>query len=140
MDEMPPLMIPEGAQVRAFIGDDLQGVKNLEVRLVNAKLTGLVTSAEAAYRDGLTEITVDNWQEIGNITATAAQAINNGTILFIDKNSVWTVTGTSYLTALEIEEGARILTPSGEKASITVDGNAVECTGRLEGGIVVSVG
>ncbi|MGI5970571.1 MAG: hypothetical protein ACOX7P_02470 [Oscillospiraceae bacterium] len=138
-DAPPPIMIPSDTQVRGFLGDDLQGVKNLEIKLVNAKVTGVISSAAAKYRDGLEIITEENWQEIGNITETPAPAINNGTILSLDKDSVWIVTGTSYLTSLTIEDGAQILGAEGKAASITADGKPVAGPGRYDGKIVVSV-
>ena len=116
----PPM--PHGDfTLRGFMGDDLMGAKNLDMKLVNAKVTGIISSADFAYKEGLTQITPENREELSNITQTAAKPINNGVILSVDGTSTWVVTGTSFLTKLVIEEGAVITGASGA-VRMTVDG------------------
>ena len=117
----PPMMFP----LRGFLGDDLMGAKNLDVKIVNAKVTGVISSASFAYKDGLTRITPENRDELSNITQTAAKPINNGVILSVDSNSTWVVTGISYLTKLTVEEGASVTGVSGS-VRMTVDGVETE--------------
>ena len=117
----PPM--PEGAfTLRGFMGDDLMGAKNLDMKLINARVTGIISAATASYKEGLTRITKENCEELSNITQTAARPINNGVILFIDGASVWTVTGTSYLTKLELAEGGTIRGADGKAVTLFVDG------------------
>jgi hypothetical protein len=89
-------------------GKDQRGPKNLAVNAVNTHITGVISSAVQAYPDGVTELTVDNCLDVSNITQRAAKPVNNGVILHLDKNSIWTVTGESWLTKLVIEEGATV--------------------------------
>ena len=119
MEAPPP---PPGAfPLRGFLGDELMGAKNLDMKLVNAKVTGVISAANAAYKEGLTRITPENREELSNITQTAAKPVNNGVILSLDGKSVWSVTGSSYLTKLVIEDGAVITGVSGP-VRMTVEG------------------
>jgi len=118
-------------------GDDLRGPKNLDLNLNNTKIEGLISSAVQSYREGLTVILEDNRHELSNITQTPAEAINNGVIVSLDKNSVWTVTGNSYITALIIADGARVKAPVGKRLTMFVDGRETEIrpgkyTGKIE--------
>lgn len=132
---MAPPPPPGSFPLRGFMGDDLMGAKNLDVKLVNAKVTGVISAATAAYKDGLTRISKENCEELSNITQTAAKPINNGVILSIDGKSAWIVTGTSYLTKLVIEDGAII---AGENGSVrmTVDGIETEPKPGVYTGII----
>ena len=107
------------------LGEDLQGAKNLNLRFENARVTGLVTCATAAYREGVTIITQENCEELGEITCTPAAAVNNGVILTLDGRTVWTVTGTCFLTALTVAEGAVIQGLDGQLPHMSVNGVAV---------------
>ncbi len=100
----------------------LKGPKNVAVSLKNVTLRGAVSSAVQRYREGVTEITPENWHELTNITQIPAEPVNNGVILSLDKDSVWEVTGKSYLTSLTIEPGAKITGAEGAGVSMTVNG------------------
>ena len=135
-EDAPPPMGPAARHD----GDDLRGPKNLGLNLKNTKIEGIISSADQKYRDGLTVIREDERMELGNITQTAAPTINNGVCIDLDKDSVWTVTGTSYVTALTLAEGAKVAAPEGKKLSVTVDGAAVELkAGAYTGKIVLTV-
>ena len=121
----PPL--PHGDfTLRGFMGDDLMGAKNLDVKLVNAKVTGVISAANYAYKEGVTRITAENREELSNITQTAAKPVNNGVILSVDSKSTWVVTGNSFLTKLVVEDGAVITGPNGGTVRMTVDGVEAE--------------
>ena len=78
--------------------------------------------------------------ELGNINQSAAPTINNGVCISLDKDSAWTVTGKSYITALTLAEGAVVAAPAGKKLSVTVDGAPVELkAGRYTGKIELTV-
>jgi hypothetical protein len=117
--DAPP---PDFGALRGFVGDDLQGAKNLDVKLVNAKVRGVVSAAVTAYRQGLTEIGPDIREELGEVTQTPAPPVNNGVILSLDARSAWTVAGDSYLTKLVVEEGAMVTGADGGRPHMTVDG------------------
>jgi hypothetical protein len=131
---------PDFGDLRGLVGEDLQGVKNLDVKLRSAKLSGVVSAATVAYRDGLTEIGEDEWDEIGMVTHTTSPVINNGVILDLDADSAWAVTGTSYLTSLTFAKGARITAPKGKSLTMTVDGVEAEIVpGIYKGAITLEV-
>ncbi|MCD8143782.1 MAG: hypothetical protein LUD79_00325 [Oscillospiraceae bacterium] len=98
------------------------GAKNMDVQLINAKLTGMISAATAAYKEGLTQIRQSNCEELSNITQTPAAPINNGVIVSVDAQSVWTVTGPCYLTKLTLENGGTICAADGKTLKMTVDG------------------
>lgn len=121
------------------LGEDLQGAKNLDLRFENARVTGLVTCATAAYRKGVTIITQENCEELGEITCTPAAAVNNGVILTLDSRTVWTVTGTCFLTALTVAEGAVIQGLDGCLPNMTVNGVSVPLvSGQYAGDIRIT--
>ena len=97
------------------------GAKNMEVTVENATVNGIISSADYAYREGVTQITRENCEELSNITQTPAPAINNGTIVHLGDKAVWNVTGTSYLTRLDIAPGAALKASSGA-LRLTVNG------------------
>ncbi len=120
--------------------DDLRGPKNLLVSLSAAKVTGRISSATQAYREGLTVIDSSLREELGNVTQTPAPAVNNGVIVTLDDASEWIVTGTSYLTKLELAEGAFIGAPEGHELIMSVDGvPAAPAAGSYAGKIVLEV-
>jgi hypothetical protein len=131
--DAPP---PDFGDLRGFVGDDLQGAKNLDVKLVNAAIRGVISSASAAYRDGLTEITHENREELGAVTQTPAEPVNNGVILSVDARSAWEVTGDSYLTKLVLEDGAVIAGADGGIPLMTVDGAETELVPGAYAGII----
>ena len=130
----PPPPLPPGAdKLRGFLGDVLMGAKNMEITVENATVNGVMSSANYAYREGLTEINHDNCEELSNITQTPAPAINNGTIVHLGDKAVWNVTATSYLTKLDIAAGAAL-----NAARLTVDGKEMPIhPGTYVGQIVV---
>lgn len=122
-DAPPP---PDVGQIRGFLGDELQGAKNLDVRLKNVRLTGVVSCAKAAYEAGLETITKENCEQLGEITETPAAPVNNGLILTLCDNSVWTLPSSCWLTALHWEAGCEIRAENGRGLYMTVDGRRME--------------
>ncbi len=101
---------------------DHRGPKNLGLTLQNARVTGVISAAGQAYRDGLTRITEENRLEISNVRQWAQPPVNNGVCLTLGRDSAWTVTGDSYITALTLDESAVIAAPEGKTAVMTVNG------------------
>ena len=119
---------------------DLECPKNMGVTLVNSKVIGVISSALQCYREGLTEITEANRLELSNITQTPAPTVNNGVVVSLDEKSLWTVTGTSYLTSLTIARGAAVAAPHGKALTMTVDGKeTAPAPGTYIGEIVLTV-
>lgn len=119
---------------------DLDTPKNLGLTLKDTTITGIISSATQKYRDGLTLIDESNRREMSNITQAAAPTVNNGVIVSLDRTSRWTVTGTSYITALELAPGAVIEAAAGKALTATLDGKEIELApGRYAGKIVLTV-
>lgn len=114
-----PADLPEGFERNP---EARQGVKNLDLKFVNAKINGVISSAIAAYKEGVLVIDASNCKESSAVTQTAYEPINNGVIVSLDKDSVWTVAGTSYLTSLKINQGATVKAPKGKTLTMTVNG------------------
>ena len=117
-------------------GDDLRGPKNLGLNFSGTKVTGIISSATQAYREGLKVITEDIRMEMSNVTQSAAPTVNNGVAVSLTDGSVWTVTGTGYITSLTIDESSTVTGADGKKVIMTVDGvptqiEAGNYTGRI---------
>lgn len=118
---------------------DLDTPKNLGLTLVDTTITGIISSATQHYREGLTLIDESNRREMSNITQKAAPTVNNGVIVSLDHTSRWTVTGTSYITALELAPGAVVDAPEGKTLRVTLDGKAIDLApGRFAGKLVLT--
>lgn len=120
--------------------EELRGPKNLGVNLTAASVEGVISAATQCYREGVTEITPDNWFDQTDIRQTPAPAVNNGVVVSLDGESVWTVTGTSYLTRLTLAEGAVVRGADGKAVTLTVDGKKTELKpGEYAGALVLSL-
>lgn len=118
---------------------DLDTPKNLGLTLVDTTITGVISSATQHYREGLTLIDESNRREMSNITQKAAPTVNNGVIVSLDRTSRWIVTGTSYITALELAPGAVVDAPEGKTLKVTLDGKAIDLApGRFSGKLVLT--
>lgn len=119
---------------------DLECPKNMGIAMHNTTVTGVISSATQKYRDGLTLIDESNRLEMANITQTPAPTVNNGVVVTLDETSAWIVTGTSYITALTLEKGAKIAAEAGKTLNMLVDGVATEIApGTYQGTIVLEV-
>jgi hypothetical protein len=130
----------EGLSAASTDTSDQQGVKNLDLKFANAKVNGVISAARAAYKEGVVVIDAGNNKELSSVTQTAREPVNNGVIVSFDKDSVWTVAGTSYLTSLTIAKGASIAAPKGYSVTMTVDGvkTAIK-EGKYSGKIALTV-
>ena len=119
---------------------ELRGPKNMLIEMKHARVEGVISAATAAYREGVTVINQFNRCEINHITQTPAPVVNNGVIVRMDKDSDWYVTGTCYLTSLEIAPYARLLGVSSKTLVMTVDGVETEIApGAYTGNIILSL-
>ena len=119
---------------------DHRGPKNLGVTLANASVTGIISAAGQAYKDGLTRITEENRLEMSNVRQWAQPPVNNGVCVSLDEKSLWCVTGECWLTALDLAVGARLEAPAGKTLTMHVDGAETPvASGRYTGVIHLSV-
>jgi hypothetical protein len=86
---------------------------------------GVITSRDALY--------------LGDLVNHPAAAVNNGVLVALKNGTVWTVTGTSYLTGLTIA-GGTITAPDGQTVELTVNGAKMPIeNGSYTGNIVLSL-
>jgi len=110
---------------------------NMVLNLSNSNITGMITSSRA--RHAKDTITSEEYLMLGEVTNTPGPAVNNGVIVSLI-DSKWTVTGTSYLTSLTINNGSKITALNGHKVTMTVDGAKKSIkAGAYKGNIVLTV-
>jgi hypothetical protein len=112
---------------------------NLALTFDGGDITGVITASAAKHN--ISTITPADYRELGEVTNTAQAVVNNGVIVSLANGAVWTVTGTSYLSALDIAAAASVTAPSGKTVSMTVDGTAtaVKAGGSYSGAITLTV-
>ncbi|MFF5184528.1 hypothetical protein ACFY30_12175 [Streptomyces sp. NPDC000345] len=94
-------------------------------------------SLGTAAKHRVPSIDASTFHELGIVTNTAQPAVNNGVVVTLDSGSIWTVTGTSYLTSLTLADDAAVKAPRGGTVTLTVDGTVTAltpgstCTGAL---------
>ena len=109
--------------------------KNLGLTFDAAKITGIITASTAVHSQAA--IGSEDYKLLGEVTNTPNAAVNNGVVVVLANGSVWTVTGTSYITSLTIGEGCSVVAPEGKKLTLKVDGKkkkieAGTYTGQIE--------
>ena len=112
---------------------------NLVLNFASSQVTGVVTATLAEhYAD---TIDSSNWWELGHVSNTAQVVINNGVIVALTDGSTWSVTGTSYLSALSLDATSRVTGPHGRRVAMTVDGTptAITAGASYTGAIVLTV-
>jgi len=110
---------------------------NMVLNFENSVITGVITASRARHAKPV--ITPEDYLLLGEVTNTPSPAVNNGVIVNL-AGSTWTVTGTSYLTAMTMVDGAAVTAPKGYKVTMTVDGSekAIDA-GSYRGHIVLTV-
>lgn len=83
-----PWQPPEGPKHHGF-GADLQGAKNLDVKLSNVVCNGLISASIAHHESPL--LTCANYYEIGVVKNKVKEPVNNGVIVHMDAKTTWTV-------------------------------------------------
>ncbi|WP_405770669.1 hypothetical protein OHU34_37930 [Streptomyces sp. NBC_00080] len=110
-------------------GDFYNGMrsgKNMVLAFEGATLKGVISAAKAEHR--VPSIDASTFYELGIVTNTARPAVNNGAIVRLGSGSVWTVTGTSYLTSLTLAADAAVKAPRGRRVTLAVDGTPTALT------------
>ncbi len=116
--------------------------QNLSVSFENASIEGVISSATQSHKNVKPGelITPDTREELGEVDAVASPTVSNGMLVALDKDSKWTVTGTSYLSLLSIQNGAEITAPIGYEVVMTVDGVVTEVEkGTYVGDVVLTL-
>jgi hypothetical protein len=99
-----------------------------------------VTASTTKHR--IDTITSAEYRELGVVTNTASDVVNNGVIVSLTGDSTWTVTGTSYLSSLTVEAGSTLAGSNGETPTVTVDGVVTPLVAgtTYTGNVVVTLG
>ncbi|MEV6344231.1 hypothetical protein [Actinoplanes sp. NPDC051851] len=98
---------------------NLQG-QNLVLTFTDARVTGTISASRAVHPES--PINFDNYDQLGVVTNTPTAVVNNGVIVTLSSGSVWSVSRTSYLSALTLSADSSIVTASGSAPVLTVDG------------------
>jgi len=111
---------------------------NMAINFNKSIITGVISASESHH--SVPKITKDNHTEFHSITDTPCPAVNNGVIVNLTNGSTWTVTGTSYITGLSIEDGSAVTAPEGSIVTMTVNGAKKEIkAGKYSGKITITV-
>jgi hypothetical protein len=93
--------------------------KNLNLSFESAVITGVISASSAKHTKDT--ITGADYALLGEVANTPSEAVNNGMIVSMI-NSTWTVTGTSYLTNLTLDNSSAIKAKEGYIVTLTVNG------------------
>lgn len=118
----------------------MTAVGNMKVNLQHATLNGAMTTAESYPASGQ-EPTRETFRTVGEVVNTYGTSVNLGKLkVFLDWDSSWMVSKTSYLNALVIAQGATVEAVKGASLSMTVNGvlTPIEA-GSYSGSIVIRV-
>ncbi len=103
----------------------LQG-QNLTLSFTRTTVEGVISASTAKH--SVSTITRTEYREISEVTNTPSAVVNNGVLVALGESSTWTVTGTSYLSALTLASTASITAPTDRTVTLTVDGTAATIT------------
>lgn len=127
-------------------GGDSGSTLNMGLSFENVELTGVISSTYVNHLDPDTgELTdripaMTGYRGIAKIMNTPKPAKNNGVVVDIKNGSVWTVTGTSYLNRLTLDETSKIKAPADKTLAMTVNGSETPiAAGDYTGAIVLTV-
>ncbi|MBZ5738855.1 hypothetical protein [Nocardioides mangrovi] len=120
-------------------GDFYNGMrngKNMVLTFDGSDVDGVISASTTQHAQDT--ITAADYQQLGVVSNTVGNVVNNGVIVSLTGDSTWTVAGTSYLSSLTVGDDASVVAPSGKTVTLTVDGveTAIEpgqtYTGDLE--------
>ena len=120
---------------------------NVNVTFENATITGAITTAIVKHALGPNgeELTMQHrelYKLVGEVTNTYCAIPENpyGVTVSLNEDSKWVVDKTSFLTGLNIADGAIITAPKGYSINMTVDGVKKPLgSGKYKGQIVIAV-
>ncbi|MET7848556.1 hypothetical protein ABZT48_10025 [Streptomyces avermitilis] len=117
---------------------NLQG-QNLVLTFDHSTVEGVISATTVKHR--VSTITSAEYRQISEVTNTPGAVVNNGVIVTLGSGSTWTVTGTSYLSALTLASDATVQAPSGKTVTLVVDGTetAIEAGSSYTGALTLTV-
>ena len=127
-----------------FMIDTSASMSKKEITQAYSEITGAISLGQDTWEVTTFASGANDSQPIGYAASTELGMFREddfGLSLSLDAGSVWNVTRDSYLTSLEIEEGAQILGADGAEVTMTVDGEETPIeAGTYAGEIVISIG
>ncbi|MGW2047116.1 hypothetical protein ACWCPF_18340 [Streptomyces sp. NPDC001858] len=116
----------------------LQG-QNLNLTFTRSTVEGVISASTA--RHSVSTITSAQYREISEVTNTPSAVVNNGVLVTLGAGSTWTVTATSYLSALTLASTAAVTAPSGKTVTLTVNGTttAIQAGTTYTGALTLTV-
>ena len=96
------------------------GGLNMVLSSTRCRVTGVISATRAHH--AVSTITSADWQQLGEVTNEVQPIINNGVIVTVGSGSVWSVTGPSYLSKLDIAADAAVTGAGRGGVRMTVDG------------------
>jgi hypothetical protein len=127
-----------GGIVQGPFGPPSSASKNMGLTFDDSRVRGVLTSSTAVHE--ISTITAADYKYLGEVTNTPAAPVNNGVIVTLKNGSCWTVTGTSYLTGLSLDEDSALVAPAGHTVSMTVGGVDTSIVpGTYSGAIVLTI-
>jgi len=132
--------------VRGDFNNSIRGGKaslagmNLVLTFTDSRVEGVISATKARHRVGT--ITSAEYHELGTVTNTVQEVVNNGVIVDLAGRSTWTVAGTSSLSKLVVGSDPTITAAAGKTVAMTVDGTPTTITpgASYTGSILLSVG
>uniref|UniRef100_A0AAU2A2Q3 Uncharacterized protein n=1 Tax=Streptomyces sp. NBC_00093 TaxID=2975649 RepID=A0AAU2A2Q3_9ACTN len=103
----------------------IQG-QNLTLSFTRSTVEGVISASTAKH--AVSTITSAEYRQISEVTNTPSAVVNNGVLVTLGVGSTWTVTATSYLSALTLASTAAIEAPTGKSVTLTVNGTATAIT------------
>lgn len=99
--------------------------RNLVLTLDDASLAGVISATQAHHEYMGVQypfIDIDTYYALGHLVNTPHPVVNSGVIVFLKNGATWKVTGTSYLSKLDIAADAMVTAPAGYEIVMYVDG------------------
>ncbi|MER6956998.1 hypothetical protein [Streptomyces sp. NPDC000618] len=116
----------------------LQG-QNLNLTFTRSAVEGVISASTAKH--SVSTITSAQYRQISEVTNTPSAVVNNGVLVTLGADSTWTVTATSYLSALTLASTAAVTAPSGKTVTLTVNGTttAIQAGTTYTGALTLTV-
>lgn len=111
---------------------------NMLLSFEATEITGVISSSIAKH--SVTTISSAARSEMGEVTNTVAQGVNNGVVVTLDPKSRWTVTGDCFFSGLNIAAGAVITAPEGKTLSFIANGTETPAApGSYKGSLSIKI-
>ena len=120
-----------------FAANPKDAARNLQLLLENVQYSGAISTAEGHHIDRLegnrwlSPVPLSKWYNIAFLESIPRKPYQAGLILKLEKNSVWNVTRTCYLSALSVDESSRIIGRVYVNGEYTVPDAGVTYTGCI---------